>query len=57
VPADVIDKLVAQRPGDIIGLAVPGMPQGSPGMETGRTDKYDVVAFRKDGTTKVFASR
>jgi len=57
VPADVIDKLVAQRPADIIGLAVPGMPQGSPGMETGRKDKYDIVAFSKGGKTKVFASR
>ena len=57
VPSDVIDKLVAQRPADIIGLAVPGMPQGSPGMETGRTDKYDIVAFAKTGKTKVFASR
>jgi hypothetical protein len=57
VPADVIDKLVAERPADVIGLAVPGMPQGSPGMETGRKDKYDVIAFSKGGKTKVFASR
>ena len=57
VPADVIDKLVAQRPGDVVGIAVPGMPQGSPGMETGRKDKYDVLAFDKAGKTKVFASR
>jgi len=57
VPADLIDKLVAQRPADVIGLAVPGMPQGTPGMETGRTDKYDVVAFTKGGKTKVFARR
>ncbi len=57
VPADVIGKLVAQHPADIIGLAVPGMPQGTPGMETGRVDKYDVVAFNKAGKTKVFASR
>jgi len=57
VPADVIDKLVAQRPGDIVGLAVPGMPQGSPGMETGTTEKYDIVAFDKAGKTKVYAKR
>jgi len=57
VPADLIDKLVAARPSDVIGLAVPGMVQGSPGMETGRSDKYDVIAFSKDGKTKVFASR
>ena len=57
VPADVIDKLVAQAPKDIIGLAVPGMPQGSPGMESATKDKYDIVAFDKAGKTKVFASR
>ena len=57
VPADVIDKLVAQAPKDIIGLAVPGMPQGSPGMEGATKDKYDIVAFDKSGKTKVFASR
>jgi hypothetical protein len=57
VPSDVIDKLVATHPANVIGLAVPGMVQGSPGMETGRADKYDIVAFDKAGKTKVFASR
>jgi len=57
VPADLIDKLVAARPSDVIGLAVPGMVVGSPGMEGGRSDNYDVIAFSKDGKTKVFASR
>lgn len=57
VPADLIDKLVAQRPRDIIGLAVPGMPQGSPGMEQGSVEHYDIVAFDKAGRTKVFARR
>lgn len=57
VPADVIDKLVAQAPKDIIGLAVPGMPAGSPGMEVGAKEKYDVIAFDKAGKTKVFAQR
>jgi hypothetical protein len=57
VPADLIDKLVAQRPKDVIGLAVPGMVQGSPGMETGSVEKYDVLAFDKAGKTRVFAHR
>ncbi|HUQ82488.1 MAG TPA: DUF411 domain-containing protein [Gemmatimonadaceae bacterium] len=57
VPADVIDKLVAQAPKGIIGLAVPGMPMGSPGMDSPTKDKYDIVAFDKAGKTKVFASR
>jgi hypothetical protein len=57
VPADVIDKLIAQAPKDVIGLAVPGMPAGSPGMEGGTADKYDIVAFDKAGKTRVFAKR
>jgi hypothetical protein len=57
VPADLIDQLVAQRPKDIIGLAVPGMPQGSPGMESGVVDKYEIVAFDKAGKTRVYARR
>ena len=40
-----------------MGLAVPGMPIGSPGMEQdGRRDRYDVLLLAKDGTTTVFAS-
>ena len=57
VPADVIDKLVADAPKDIIGLAVPGMPQGSPGMESSTPEKYDVLGFDKLGKTRVFARR
>ena len=57
VPADLIDRVIAQRPKDLIGLAVPGMPQGSPGMETGVVDKYEIVAFDKAGKTRVFARR
>jgi hypothetical protein len=60
VPADVIDKFLAEAPKapkDVIGLAVPGMPQGSPGMETGTTEKYDIVAFTKAGKTKIYATR
>jgi hypothetical protein len=55
VPPDLIDKVVAARPA-FVGLAVPGMPNGSPGMETGRKDKYDVLAFDKAGKTRIFAS-
>ena len=56
VPASDMQRLVAAAPKGIIGLAVPGMPAGSPGMEVpGRTDRYDVIAFASDGTTKLFA--
>jgi hypothetical protein len=55
VPADDIKRLLKERP-DIIGIAVPGMPSGSPGMETGQIEKYDVIAIGKDGSRKVWAS-
>ena len=46
---------VAQK-SDAIGLTVPGMPVGSPGMEQdGKTEPYDVLLIKKDGATEVFA--
>jgi hypothetical protein len=56
VPAADVKRLVATAPKGIVGLAVPGMPVGSPGMEMGgHADHYDVVAFRANGVTKLFA--
>ena len=47
----------AQEPEDVVGISVPGMPLGSPGMEQGDVvEDYDVIAFKKDGTTEIFAS-
>jgi hypothetical protein len=59
VPADVVKKLLRERPAGVVGLAVPGMPVGSPGMEApdGRKDAYDVVAFDKSGKTSVYAKK
>jgi hypothetical protein len=56
VPASDIKRLVAEHP-DAIGLTVPGMPIGSPGMEQpgGEAEPYDVLLVKKDGTTSVFA--
>ena len=56
VPVELINRFVTVRPKDFVGLAVPGMPNGSPGMETGRKDKYQVLAFNKAGETKIFGS-
>jgi hypothetical protein len=56
VPADLVDKLLEEKP-DIAGLAVPGMPMGSPGMEGGTPEHYDVIAFTSDGGRSVYASR
>ena len=57
VPAADIQRLLKERPA-VVGLAVPGMPAGSPGMEmsNGRTQPYNVLAFDKAGKTTVFSS-
>jgi hypothetical protein len=53
VPASAIRKLLAERPA-IRGLAVPGMPLGSPGMPGEPPDAYEVVAFAEGGAQHVF---
>ena len=55
VHAEDIRRLLAERP-DIAGIAAPGMPMGSPGMEGAYTDHYDVVTFGGNGRQTVFAS-
>jgi len=54
VPASDINRMLQEKP-QITGLAVPGMPMGSPGMEGNYKDPYEVLAFVKDGKTKVFS--
>jgi len=55
VPAADIRRLLDERP-DLAGLAVPGMPHGSPGMETGRQDDYAVLGWRhEDRTPEIFS--
>ena len=56
VPADLILRLLNERP-TVAGLAVPGMPGGSPGMESAPKVPYDVIAFDANGQTSRFASR
>ena len=56
VPASDIQRLLTERP-DAIGLAVPGMPIGSPGMEMGdQRDGFDTLLVLHDGNTVVFTS-
>lgn len=55
VPAAMVQQILRERPA-ISGLAVAGMPQGSPGMETGRRDSYQVVAFTRSGRQYVYAT-
>lgn len=58
VPAEDVTRVLAERP-DIDGLAVPGMPPGSPGMDVpGRADEpFEVFSFREGGDSEVWATR
>lgn len=56
VPGDLIQRLLKERP-RIAGLAVPGRPAGSLGMEGSPPQPYDVIAFRPDGRTYTYARR
>ena len=56
VPADLIVKMLNEKPA-IAGLAVPGMPAGSPGMEGATKERYDVLTFDRAGRTSVYAQR
>ena len=55
VPADTIHRMLSERP-EISGIAVPGMPMGSPGMEGAYSEAYDIVAFDSQGNTSVYES-
>jgi hypothetical protein len=56
VPADVVKQMLKDAP-DIAGIAVPGMPTGSPGMEGPNPRSYSIVAFKADGSTYEYARR
>ena len=54
VPADDVKRLLNEKP-EVLGLSVPGMPVGSPGMEMGdRVDEYAVIAIDKNGEAQIF---
>lgn len=56
VPGDVVKKFIASN-STALGLAAPGMPAGSPGMEGGKVDHYDIIEFDRNGKQRVFAKR
>ncbi len=56
VPADVIKQMLKEKPA-IAGVAVPGMPMGSPGMEGASKERYNVLTFDRAGRTTVYAER
>ena len=55
VPASDIKKMLTDKP-DILGLAVPGMPMGSPGMEGSRKVNYNVLAIKSGSSPSVYNS-
>ena len=56
IPGEYISKFLAENNPNAIGLSVPGMPMGSPGMEVGdKFTPYDVLILYKDGTSEVYA--
>lgn len=57
VPAHLVQQFLQEKPANAIGLAVPGMPLGSPGMEMGdQFQPYDVLMLMNDGSAQVYAS-
>jgi hypothetical protein len=56
VPADVISRLLKEKP-PVTGVAVPGMPPGSPGMESRNPQPYDVLTFDRRGRVSVYDRR
>lgn len=54
VPAEQIARLLAERP-EVVGIAAPGMPMGSPGMEGPNAQPYEIRAFTADGSSTLFA--
>lgn len=57
VPADLVRQLLAERPEGVRGIAVPGMPMGSPGMEGDHKDPYTVYTFDAAGRALPYAER
>jgi hypothetical protein len=57
VPADLVKKLISEHPADVVGLTVPGMVTGTPGMEGGTPEHYTVLAMMRDGSTRPYAQR
>lgn len=55
VPAEVVRRLLEERP-QVAGVAVPGMPTGSPGMEGPHPERYDVLSFGGAGGVSVYSA-
>jgi hypothetical protein len=57
ITGDLIKGVLAEKPENIIGLSIPGMPSGVPGMEGPKNGPIKVYAIKKDGTTTTYATQ
>lgn len=56
IPAEVVQHFLLKKPANAIGLAVPGMPMGSPGMDVdGKYSPYEVLEINKNGSSTIYA--
>jgi hypothetical protein len=57
ITSEIIKRFLAEKPKDVVGLSLPGMPTGVPGMEGEGTGSHKVYAINKDGTTATYATQ
>ena len=57
ITSEIIKRVLSERPKDVIGLSIPGMPSGVPGMEGPKDGPIKVYAIKKDGTTATYAEQ
>ena len=57
ITSEIIKRVLSERPNDLIGLSIPGMPSGVPGMEGPKDGPIKVYAIKKDGTTATYAEQ
>ena len=57
ITSEIIKRFLAEKPKDVVGLSLPGMPSGVPGMEGEGTGSHKVYAINKDGTSATYATQ
>jgi hypothetical protein len=57
ITSEIIKRFLAEKPNDVVGISLPGMPTGVPGMGGEKTGSYEVYAIKKDGTTTIYATQ
>jgi hypothetical protein len=57
ITSEIIKRFLSEQPKDVVGLSIPGMPNGVPGMEGPKDGPIKVYAIKKDGTTAIYAEQ